>query len=134
MKGKVVQELHANSYFRLRLFLEKSVFLWFKSSQGGNSACLQAKAYHIADSPFKVGVVLPSAARAASISAVAVYPGGIRAVRPVIELAMREELDAFIEACSSYLDSDILKLRGDRQKRSPLPVVWHTRKRRQYMP
>src|SRR6266568_2417124 len=45
---------------------------------GGNYACLQEKAYHIADSPFKVGAIFPTAARAARISLASACPGSKR--------------------------------------------------------
>ncbi len=71
--------------------------LWFISSQGGNYACLQEKAYHVADSPFKVGAVFPP------LPTQQEFQQHLRtlaqsAVRTVIELVMREELDAFIGA------------------------------------
>jgi len=52
--------------------------LSFKSHEGGNSACIQARAYRIADHPFKSGAIFPTDARAASISAASACPGSKR--------------------------------------------------------
>jgi hypothetical protein len=65
--------------------------------QGGNFARLQEKAYHIADFPFKVGAVFhPLPEQQAFQQHLRTLAQS--AVRTVIELVMREELDAFIGA------------------------------------
>jgi len=61
-------------------------------------ACTSEKAYHSRERSFNLRSLFSPAARAASISSAPASSGGIRAVRTVLELVMREELDAFIGA------------------------------------
>jgi hypothetical protein len=74
-KGKVVKERLQNRYYRHRLFLWKRPFLYFKSQQGGNYACIQEKAYHSRECPCNVGANISADARAARIPSAFAYPG-----------------------------------------------------------
>src|SRR6266536_1375601 len=77
LQEKGGKERQENRYYRQRLlpFGRACCFASNLTHYGGNYACIQAQAYHIADTPFKIGAIFPTTARAASISSASASPG-----------------------------------------------------------
>jgi Transposase, Mutator family len=95
---RVGKEPRENRYYKHRLFpLEERVALLpISLPTEGTLPVSKHKRTTSLTPPFKIGAIFPTTARAARISSASASPGGIRAVRTVIELVMREELDAFL--------------------------------------